>query len=98
LKKSPKGREKNERKINTSFTQKLTKTKHANLYNSRLFNEKFGELLEVYSGGYDVMTKDVFNKIWSGKGLHDLLAKAVESDGMTTKSVLKLLIEVTNPR
>ena len=56
------------------------------------------EFMESYSGGYDVITLDMFCKIWRGKGLLELLVDAIDSVELSARSTMKFLIQVTNPR
>ena len=54
--------------------------------------------MEGYSGGYDVITLEMFQKIWTGKGFLELLVDAIDSEELSARSTIKFLIEVTNPR
>ncbi len=66
------------------------------------FKERFAVLVESFSNGYDVLTPDIFEKIWQGKELDKFLVQAVKASNpeevMGLYPVMEFIILFTNPR
>ena len=65
------------------------------------FKLKLDELIEGFSNGFDIVTQDMFMKIWQGKGLDDVAIdtiREVRGDKIDFDSVMEFIILITNPK
>lgn len=57
---------------------------------------KFGQHLVAFSNGFDVISRDVFRKIWQGKDLDESLIASEAA--LTLTSLMNFVIILTNPK
>lgn len=65
------------------------------------FKLKLDELIEGFSNGFDIVTQEMFMKIWQGKGLDDVAIETireVRGDKIDFDSVMEFIILITNPK
>lgn len=84
--------------LDTWELMKSRPTQHEASQEELAFKSHFELLIKTFSGGYDVITQNVFDKIWSGKDLDQLLISALDGPNLTSDSVLEFIIRFTNPR
>ena len=59
-------------------------------------------MLEVFANGFDVVTVDIFRKVWTGKGVDEAMAAAVleggGGGGADINAIVEFIVRLTNPR
>ena len=65
------------------------------------FRTKFGQMLDVFANGFDIVTPEVFLKVWQGKGVDEALAAAVlegSGEGAEINAIVNFIVKFTNPK